>query len=1047
MSNNSTPTGGQVSSAAKYLSDKHLAEWCKGSGVYEAIAKLNVTSLTDRTVIAKLINWRTYPNCNPLGWWASGLDLSTMEPQTFGQFKPDELVRMSPEDEDGSKYLSVKGGQYDAIALRHPDEKYWQHVIDDPSHPIAITEGGKKAGLLITCDHPALALCGVTMGLKKGGKELVKNLEILAVQGRPITVVFDSDLATNTDIQRALKALATVLKQKGCVVFVAVIPLELESKGIDDVWANHESAMVNKIMADAIPYSAWLKSLEARMKPPTSKNNSDRKSPKYKDGEEKAVTWGESTAAKAIADKYRNKLAWHIDAQCWMRYEAENKGIWGEEPEEVVKNVVIAELDKIADQKAWAKHQAKLKCAQENLEKAEEARQDFAAKAKKERTGKEPLSEEVENRLQILEQMKEGEVEFRRAAIQKLEENPADFPYTHGFTAGVMKFLQSSLGVKHWDEGAASGLIPLKNGVFNYSTREFSEHNSGNKITWTLPYDYNPVATCEPIVQWLEEAAGDKQIARLLIAYLKAILNSRTDIHRLLELVGPGGSGKSTYARLAQALIGTQNTHTTTLAKLEGSRFETACLWNKRLAIVNDSERYAGNVTILKAASGGDTIPHEVKFVQSRRGFTFDGKFILTSNEIIQSSDYTSGLERRRITVPFTNRIPVERQRNLIEIKGDTVSGEFTEYLPGLFNLIVNMPDEEMEALLRDTDKLCPALGESKAENLLDTNPIAAWLDYCVVHDPDSRSQIGLAIPQKDKDIPAHFLNVDKFLYPSYCNYSKNSGSRTPLGLQRFVKLLEDLVKNQLKIDGVFREKDRSKKSYFVGLRIRQDGGDDDLPSPIFEYTSGKVRRDCGGMRGGMKPIQRRDAGDAEGLLKKSENVEQNFQATFCSEQISPTEELKSPSASPEVPRQKDLNPPHIPPHIPPHPSAPSEANNPESIASGEFAGQIRNAITTFDRSLAIQISRALKGKTELKKEVRAALTVDEFDNFRLLVIRGFIKGTRVKYIGAPKYAEQYEGLELEVYSIDEHSLITCLKPNGAGYTTRLKPEELEIIS
>jgi hypothetical protein len=109
-----------------------------------------------------------------------------------------------------------------------------------------------------------------------------------------------------------------------------------------------------------------------------------------------------------------------------------------------------------------------------------------------------------------------------------------------------------------------------------------------------------------------------------------------------------------------------------------------------------------------------------------------------------------------------------------------------------------------------------------------------------------------------------------------------------------------------------------------------------------------------------------------------------------------------------------------------------------------EFAEQIRKAITNFDRAIVVEITRALKDKIKLRKEVRAALTVEEFENFRLLVTAGFVKGTRVKYVGDPKYAEQYEGLELEVYSIDEHSLITCLKPNGAGYTTRLKPEELE---
>jgi hypothetical protein len=113
------------------------------------------------------------------------------------------------------------------------------------------------------------------------------------------------------------------------------------------------------------------------------------------------------------------------------------------------------------------------------------------------------------------------------------------------------------------------------------------------------------------------------------------------------------------------------------------------------------------------------------------------------------------------------------------------------------------------------------------------------------------------------------------------------------------------------------------------------------------------------------------------------------------------------------------------------------------STLPAEFAEQIRKAIANFDRSLVIQVSRELKDKIQLRKEVRAALTVEEFDDFRLLVTAGFIKGTRVKYVGDPKYAEQYEGLELEVYSIDEHFLITCRKPDGY-LTTRMKPEELE---
>ncbi len=108
------------------------------------------------------------------------MDLKTMKRQTFGQFKPKEPIQL-PKVKKPSKYLTPTKSEYDAIALEHPDEDYWQRLIDDPSIPIALDEGTKKAGMLMTLGFVALALCGVWMGLKKGGKELVNNLALLAV--------------------------------------------------------------------------------------------------------------------------------------------------------------------------------------------------------------------------------------------------------------------------------------------------------------------------------------------------------------------------------------------------------------------------------------------------------------------------------------------------------------------------------------------------------------------------------------------------------------------------------------------------------------------------------------------------------------------------------------------------------------------------------------------------------------------------------------------------------------------------------------------------
>jgi len=152
-----------------------------------------------------------------------------------------------------------------------------------------------------------------------------------------------------------------------------------------------------------------------------------------------------------------------------------------------------------------------------------------------------------------------------------------------------------------------------------------------------------------------------------------------------------------------------------------------------------------------------------------------------------------------------------------------------------------------------------------------------------------------------------------------------------------------------------------------------------------------------------------------------------------------------------DVPQSESLPDKDLTPTVVPvvHNSPPSEKSENLLLSCltepEEFAEQIRKAIANFDRSLAIQVWDGLKAKVKrkLREEVKNRLTPTENENFKLLVAAGFLRGTRVKYVGDPKYAEQYEGLELEVYSIDEHSLITCRKPDGY-FTTRMKPEELE---
>ncbi len=74
----------------------------------------------------------------------------------------------------------------------------------------------------------------------------------------------------------------------------------------------------------------------------------------------------------------------------------------------------------------------------------------------------------------------------------------------------------------------------------------------GFSITWCLPYSYTILATCDPIKDWLlQMCGGDEQLVQLMRAYLLGVVTSRVDWQKYLELIGPGGTGKSTFIRLA----------------------------------------------------------------------------------------------------------------------------------------------------------------------------------------------------------------------------------------------------------------------------------------------------------------------------------------------------------------------------------------------------------------------------------------------------------------------------------------------------------------
>jgi len=320
---------------------------------------------------------------------------------------------------------------------------------------------------------------------------------------------------------------------------------------------------------------------------------------------------------------------------------------------------------------------------------------------------------------------------------QKLSESLPD-GYCLSKLSAIESFLRLHLTVESWETSA--GLLPLKNGVLDTKTLELSPYSANQRFRWQLPYQYDATAKIDVIKRWLWEASGeDLQLVMTIRAFMKSALIGGS-VQKFLEVLGSGGTGKSTLVRLIIQLIGEGNSVTTDLKNLENNRFEVASLYGKRLAVLNDSARYGGDVSVLKSVTGGDPLRLERKNQQQGESFIFKGVVVIASNEPIQSTDYTSGLARRRLPVVFNRKVSDEDKAKWREKGG--IEAAMSRELAGLLNWVLSMPDSEVNAAIGG---ISGDLTKAQKIHYCETNKIANWINDNLVKDDNSIINVGVS--------------------------------------------------------------------------------------------------------------------------------------------------------------------------------------------------------------------------------------------------------------------------------------------------------------
>jgi hypothetical protein len=102
-----------------------------------------------------------------------------------------------------------------------------QPMLADPSMALWVTEGLKKGDALASYGLCAIALLGVWNFKGKnpfGGTTVLADFDHIALKGRNVRIVFDNDVMTKPQVQKALQRLTEHLQRKGAHVTAVYLP-------------------------------------------------------------------------------------------------------------------------------------------------------------------------------------------------------------------------------------------------------------------------------------------------------------------------------------------------------------------------------------------------------------------------------------------------------------------------------------------------------------------------------------------------------------------------------------------------------------------------------------------------------------------------------------------------------------------------------------------------------------------------------------------------------------------------------------------------------
>jgi len=229
----------------------------------------------------------------------------------------------------------------------------------------------------------------------------------------------------------------------------------------------------------------------------------------------------------------------------------------------------------------------------------------------------------------------------------------------------------------------AGEIVACTNGLLHVGTRELLGLTPRYFNRVAVPFNYDPDAH-EPgrWFRFLEELwPDDPDSIAALQEFFGYVLSGRTDLHKILLMVGPTRSGKGTIARVLGALVGKGNAAGPTLASL-GTNFGLSPLLGKPLAVVSDARLGNGAnvhqvVERLLSVSGEDMLTVDRKYREPWTG-KLPTRFLVLSNELPWFGDASGAIAHRFIVTTM--------HKSFLGHENTRLTAELLAELPGILS-------------------------------------------------------------------------------------------------------------------------------------------------------------------------------------------------------------------------------------------------------------------------------------------------------------------------------------------------------------------------